>query len=150
MASLNLNKVIIAGHLTSDVELKQTPAGITVTSFTVAVNRRRDKEGNTETDFINCVAWRQTAETVARYFKKGSSICLVGRIQVRSWDDQNGQKRWATEVIADEAYFVDNKGEAVGGGQVVTGRINEASARFTEPTGTFNMKDVPTDEDLPF
>ena len=104
MSNLNLNKVILGGRLTADVELKQTPQGVSVTTFSIAVNRR-GKEA--QTDFINCQAWRQTAETICKYFKKGSSICISGQIQVRSWTDQQGNKRYATEVIADEVYFVD-------------------------------------------
>ena len=108
MANLNLNKVILGGRLTSDVELKQTNSGVSVCSFSIAVNRKtKDKQ---ETDFINCQAWRQTAEFIAKYFGKGASICVVGSLQVRSWE-QNGQKRYATEVVVDEAMFVDSKGE---------------------------------------
>ena len=108
MANFNLNKVILGGRLTSDVELKQTQGGIPVAQFSIAVNRKYQKDSQQETDFISCVAWRSTAEFISRYFKKGSSICVVGSIQVRSWD-QNGQKRYATEVVIDEATFVDSK-----------------------------------------
>lgn len=108
MSALNLNKVILGGHLTTDPELKQTPQGVSVTTFSIAVNRRGK---NNEVDFINCVAWRNTAEFVSKYFKRGSGICLVGSIQTRSWQDNNGNKRYATEVVADEAHFVDSKSE---------------------------------------
>lgn len=111
MASLNLNKVILGGRLTADPELKQTTSGIPVCSFSVAVNRRRSGEGEQQVDFINCQAWRQTAEFLSRYFRKGSSVCIVGSIQTRSWTDQNNQKRYATEVVADEISFVDSRGE---------------------------------------
>ena len=112
MANLNLNKVIIGGRLTADPELKTTQSGVSVTSFTVAVNRKVAKSENPQTDFLNVTAWRQTAEFITRYFRKASSICVVGAIQTRSWTDKDGQKRFATEIVADEAYFVDAKGEA--------------------------------------
>ena len=101
MANFNLNKVILGGRVTADPELKHTPQGISVCSFSIAVNRR-SKDGQAPADFINCQAWRATAEFISRYFKKGSSICLVGSLQTRTWNDQNGNKRYATEVIADE------------------------------------------------
>lgn len=113
MANFNLNKVILGGRLTADPVLKTTPSGISVTSFTVAVNRRFGGKNGEESqaDFFNVTAWRQTAEFITRYFRKASSICVVGSIQTRTWMDQNGQKRFATEIVADEAYFVDAKSE---------------------------------------
>lgn len=111
MANLNLNKVILGGRLTADVELKTTPSGVAVCSFSLAVNRKGGKDKPQEVDFINCTAWRGTAEFISKYFKKGSSLCVIGSIQVRSWTDQNGQKRYATDVIVDEALFVDSKSE---------------------------------------
>lgn len=104
---MNLNKVILAGRLTADPELKTTPSGFSVTSFTVAVDRRFGKEK--QTDFISCVAWRQTAEFVTKYFVKGSAICIVGSIQTRKYTDKNGNNRIAVEVLADEATFVESK-----------------------------------------
>ena len=114
MSSFNFNKVILGGRITADPELKSTPSGISVTSFTVAVNRSyRGKNGEeTQADFINVTAWRQTAEFITRHFHKASSICIVGSIQTRSYTDKQGQKRYATEVVADEAHFVDSKSEA--------------------------------------
>lgn len=111
MANLNLNKVILGGRLTADPELKQTTSGISVCSFSIAVNRRFQREGEQQADFINCQAWRNTAEFISNYFRKGSSICVVGSIQTRSWTDNNGQKRYATEVVVDEAMFVDSKND---------------------------------------
>ena len=107
MANFNLNKVILGGRLTADPELKQTPQGVSVTQFSLAVNRRPAKDKETLTDFITVVAWRQTAEFICKFFKKGSSICISGSVQTRSWIDQQNNKRYATEVVADEAYFVD-------------------------------------------
>lgn len=128
MANLNLNKSILGGRLTADVELKSTPNGVSVCQFTVAVTRKGNRE---ETDFINCVAWRNTAEFISKYFRKGSSICVVGAIQTRSWTDNNGNKRFATEVVVDEANFVDSKSE---NGQ-------QSAPHFEE---------VKEDDDLPF
>lgn len=114
MANFNFNKVILGGRLTAEPELKTTPSGVSVTSFTVAVSRSYGGKNGEKppADFIPVTAWRQTAEFVTRYFHKASSICVVGTIQTRSWTDQNGQKRFATEVVADEAHFVDSKSES--------------------------------------
>lgn len=114
MSNLNLNKVIIGGRLTDTPVLKTTPSGVTVTSFTVAVNRRFGGKNGEESqaDFFTVTAWRQTAEFITRYFRKASSICIVGSLRNRSWTDRDGQKRFATEIVADEAYFVDAKDES--------------------------------------
>ena len=139
MANFNLNKVILGGHVTADVELKQTPTGVAVCSFSVAVNRRVAKDAEQQTDFINCVAWRNTAEFIAKYFHKGSSICIVGQIQTRSWQDQQGNKRYATEVVVDETYFVDSKNDV---GQASAPYIPDA---YTVPSGYIPQSSVPTD-----
>lgn len=105
-----MNKAILVGNLTKDPEVRTTPNGVSVTSFTVAVQRRyKDADGNYQADFINCVAWRSTAEFVAKYFTKGSRIGVVGTIQTRTYDDQNGNKRYVTEVVADEVEFAESK-----------------------------------------
>ncbi|NLZ71935.1 MAG: single-stranded DNA-binding protein [Clostridiaceae bacterium] len=105
-----MNKAILMGRLTADPELRTTQSNISVCSFTLAVDRRfKNQSGERETDFIPIVAWRQTAEFVARYFGKGARIALVGSIQPRSWDDDNGVRHYRTEVIADEVYFADSK-----------------------------------------
>lgn len=113
MANFNFNKVILGGRLTADPELKTTPSGISVTSFTIAVNRRDfGKNDEKQADFFNVTAWRNTAEFITRYFRKASSICVVGSIQTRTWQGTDGQKKFATEIVADEAFFVDAKDEA--------------------------------------
>lgn len=146
MSNLNFNKVILGGRLTATPELKQTPQGVAVTTFSMAVNRRGKKD---EADFINCVAWRQTAEHICKYFNKGSCICIVGQIQVRSWNDTNGNKRYATEVIADEAYFVDSKAEGNGDGYSAPSAPKPPqNANFVPTQATF--EDVSNDDDLPF
>lgn len=115
MSNLNFNKVILGGRLTADPELKTTPSGISVTSFTIAVNRRGRADKELTADFFNVTAWRNTAEFITKYFRKSSSICVVGSIQTRTWQGTDGQKKYATEIVADEAYFVDSKAENDGG-----------------------------------
>ena len=96
----SFNKVILIGHLTADPELKQTTSGLPVTSFSIGVNRRFTKQGEQpQTDFINIVCWRQTAEFVARYFTKGKPILICGSLQTRSWVDKDGNKRYTTEDV---------------------------------------------------
>lgn len=113
MANFNFNKVIIGGRLTADPELKTTSSGISVTSFSVAVNRQYKAKNaeDTQADFFNVTAWRQTAEFVTRYFHKASCICIVGTLQNRSWVDNNNVKQYRTDIIADEVFFVDSKSE---------------------------------------
>ncbi len=106
-----LNHIVIMGRLTRDPELRRTGSGIAVASFTVAVDRDfggRDG-GERETDFIDCVAWRQTGEFVSKYFTKGSMIVVSGRLQIRNWNDKEGNKRRSAEVVADNVYFGESK-----------------------------------------
>ncbi len=145
MSNLNLNKVILGGRLTADVELKQTPSGVSVCSFGLAVNRKYSQNSEQQTDFINCTAWRGTAEFIAKYFRKGSAICIDGSIQTRSWKDNNGNNRYATEVVANEAMFVDGKNDEKGTETADPNTyIPEA---YTSPQ-TENLDDA--DDDLPF
>ena len=111
MANFNFNKIMLGGRLTAKPEMRQTLGGIPVCSFTMAVNRRAKAGEERVADFFNVTAWRATAELVSKYFTKGSSILVVGTLQNRSWTDQNGQKRFATDVVADEISFVDGKSE---------------------------------------
>lgn len=99
------------GRLTAEPEMRQTPQGTPVARFTIAVNRRFAKEGSQQADFINCVAWRQTAEFICRYFHKGNMIAVDGQIQTRSWDGQDGKRQYATEVQIDNAYFTGSKAD---------------------------------------
>ena len=141
MANFSINKVILGGRLTADVELKQTNSGTSVCSFSLAVNRKYQKDGEAQADFISCTAWQKTAEFISKYFKKGSSLCVVGNLQVRSWQDQNGNKRYATEVVVDEALFVDSKNDAAAPSGAY---VPDA---YTTPG---NMQTVDPDDDLPF
>ena len=104
-----MNKAILMGRLTADPEMRQTQSGVSCARFTIAVNRRFQKD---ETDFINCVAWRQTADFICKFFAKGNMIAVVGSIQTRTWEGQDGKKNYATEVVADEAYFTGSKAES--------------------------------------
>lgn len=105
-----LNSVIIMGRLTSTPELKTTSSGLSVTSFTVAVDRRFQKQGeDKQADFLNVVAWRQTADFVCKYFNKGSMIAVQGELQTRNYEDKNGNKRVATEIVADNVSFCGGK-----------------------------------------
>lgn len=140
MANFNLNKVILGGRISQDLELKQTPSGVYALTFSIAVNRKTSKEQEQQADFINCVAWRNTAEFISRYFNKGSSICVVGEIQTRSWTDGNGNKRYATEVIVSEAYFVDGKGE----------QAQEKQAPELKTPQAPKFEEISNNDDLPF
>ncbi len=147
MANFNFNKVIIGGRLTNDIELKQTQSGLSVCSFSLAVNRKVASGQDQKTDFIDCTAWRQTAEFISRYFKKGSSLCVVGNLQKSEWTDQNGNKRYKTEVVVEEAMFVDSKNEAQG---AETSGVAEYTPTGFNSSVTPNFEDVDTDDDLPF
>ena len=158
MANFNFNKVILGGRLTADPELKQTQNGIAVVSFSIAVNRRYNKDTQqSETDFFNITAWRQTAEFVTRYFHKGSSICVIGSIQTRSWTDpQTNQKRYATDVVADEVNFVDSKNENSASRQSYDGAgympesYGAAPAISGSDNGAPRFEEMANDDDLPF
>lgn len=138
MANLNLNKVILCGRLVADPELKMTPSNIPVCSFRLAVNRKYSKEGEPSADFINCVAWRQRAEFISRYFYKGSSICIEGSIQTRKYTDQSNKPHYATEIIVEDAHFVDSKGE---GG---------AAPAVDYPPASGEFEVIDNESDLPF
>ena len=151
----DLNKVILMGHMTADPELKQTTSGISVCSFSIGVNRRYSKadQGQQSVDFINIVSWRQQAEFVSRYFKKGSSIIVCGSLQTRNWTDNQGQKRYVTEVVADEVSFgapaaaqssSDNRSAAQGYTPQAYG-----TPSFDSAAGS-NFEEIPGDESLPF
>lgn len=137
-----LNKVILTGYLAADPELKQTQSGVSVTSFQIGVSRKRIKaDENPPSDFFTIVAWRGTAEFITRYFKKGSAINIVGELQTRSWEDQNGNKRYATEVVAQEAEFVERQNSNT------TGGVPEYTPQsYVSP----NFENVNPDDDLPF
>ncbi len=153
MSNLNLNKVVLAGRLTADPELKQTTSGFSVVSVNLAVNRRRargsEQGAEQQTDFITIVAWRQTAEFISKYFRKGSAICVTGSIQTRTWTDQQGQKRYSTEVVVDDAMFVDSRSE--GGEGAYAADSYSASPAYSSNAATApSFEEHNTDDDLPF
>ena len=129
-----MNECILIGRLVKDPELKFTPQNVAVTTFTLAVDRKFSKGEEKQADFINCVSWRNTAEFVAKFFQKGQMMALTGSLQVRSWEDTQGNKRFATEVIADKVEF--------------------CGSRYEEQTSASAPKDnfvpVEVDGDLPF
>lgn len=127
------NKVFLLGRLTKDPDIKYTQTNNTlVASFGLAVNRRFAKEGQQTADFINVVAWSKTAEFVQKYFKKGQQVAVVGRIQSRSWQDDQGQMHYVTEVVAEEVFFADSKKETVGDMQNEND-ISNTNTSFDEP-----------------
>ena len=149
----SFNKVILVGNMTADPELKQTTSGTSVCSFSIAVNRRftKGEQGQQTVDFINIVAWRQNAEFVSRYFKKGNSILVCGQLQTRTWNDNMGQKRYATEVIADEVTFAGgpngNGGAPAAGGSYTPEAY--ATPSFGSASGA-SFEEIPSDDSLPF
>ena len=131
-----INKAIIMGRLTHEPELRQTGTGRSVCSFSIAVNNGYGE--NQRTDFINCVAWNKTAEFVSRYFTKGKMIIVIGRITTRTWEDKNGKKCYATDVVADEVSFGESKGTA-----------NESKPSLSEAIDE-GFLSVEPDDDMPF
>ena len=149
-----LNHITIMGRLTRDPELRRTGSGIAVTSFTLAVDRDfgKNENGERETDFIDCVAWRQTGEFVSKYFAKGRMAVVSGRLQIRGWTDKDGNKRRTAEVVADNVYFGDSKRDGDSGasfGAAPAPSFGGYSAPASNPASDFAMLDD-DDAQLPF
>lgn len=161
-----LNRVVLVGRLTKDPDLRYTAGGVAVANFTIAVNRPfSNQQGEREADFINCVIWRKPAENLANYMGKGSLVGVDGRIQTRSYDNQEGKRVYITEVVADSVQFLESKnskgGQQQGGGQGSGGYQenqyqNQQQApnnQYSQPTGSPNDNMEPidiSDDDLPF
>ena len=144
-----MNKVQLVGRLTRDPELRTTANGVSVCSFTVAVNRRfRNPQGEYEADFINCVAWRQSAELLAKYFSKGRMVGLVGSIQTRNYDNKDGQRVYVTEVSVEEVHFVEIKNASAQGAAPASSAPSEPDLSFDTDSGFMPMPSA--DDDLPF
>lgn len=146
-----LNNVVLMGRLTADPELRQTASGIEVTSFTIAIDRGYVRQGEErQADFINCVAWRQTAKFISTYFRKGQMIAVTGSIQTRNYEDKNGSKRVATDVVVATASFCGSKSE--------TGVANPQrdGVSYSSPAASFStavasdFEELQGDDDLPF
>ena len=152
----SFNKVILIGNMTADPELKQTASGTSVCSFSIAVNRRFSKadQNQQSVDFINIVTWRQSAEFVSRYFKKGNPILVCGQLQTRTWTDNQGQKRYATEVVADEVSFVASANQSGAPMQNGAQGGNYTPDAYGAPAfnnaGSANFEEIPSDAELPF
>ena len=147
-----LNKAILMGRLTADPELRHTPNNVPVLSFTIAVDRAYSKDGKRETDFLDIVAWRSTAEFISKYFHKGQLIAVSGSIQARLWEDKEGRRRRNIEIIADEVHFADNKKPTYnnsGDSYFIQPNDTEESApSFSEPSDFEQVSD--DDGELPF
>ena len=141
-----LNKIFVMGRLTRDPELRRTNSGTAVTSFTLAVDRDfKNADGTKDTDFVDVVAWRSTAEFAAKYFAKGRMAVVEGRLQIRDWQDKDGNKRRNAEVVADNVYFGDSKKEvSSGGGYKAAGSAVDVAPDEAE------LAEIEDDDDLPF
>ncbi len=149
-----MNKVILIGRLTKDPELRYTQSGTAVAGFTLAVDRRfSNQSGEREADFVNCVAWNKAAEFVSWYFHKGKQMALEGRLQVRSYDGNDGQKRWVTEVVAEQIEFVGSKHDSNSNrSSSGTGNTNSSagSSSGNNPYAGLGQEVMFDDNDLPF
>jgi len=158
-----MNKVILMGRLTADPEVRysQSAEPLAIVRFSIAVNKRFKRDGEPDADFINCVAFGKTGEFTSKYFKKGMMISVVGRLQVRNWEDNNGQKRVSTEVVVEEQYFAESKAafesrranQAVShqSTPVIPAESSQSSpAPANQPEGFYNVEDSVDDDDLPF
>ena len=144
-----MNKVILMGRLTKDPETRYTQNTNTlVASFSLAVNRRFTRQGEErQADFFNIVAWNKTGEFCSKYFKKGQQVGVIGRLQTRTWDDQNGTKHYITEVVAEEAYFADSKKDSDGTNSSFTDAFGSVAPGAMGDTPEF---EVSASDDLPF
>jgi len=154
-----MNKVILIGRLTKDPELRYTSTDIPVVQFVLAVNRNFSRNGERQADFINCVAWRNLADNLAKYMKKGSQICVEGQIQVRNFEDNGGVKRYVTEVICDNIHFLESKGSRSESGYSGYNDIDQYDIPQSKPKQEFADEDPFKDiqnafgvssDDLPF
>ena len=134
-----MNHIVLMGRMTKEPELRQTQSGVSVCRFTLAVNRRFAKEGQMTADFINCTAWRQQADFIAKYFHKGNMIAIVGSLNTNSWEGQDGKKQYSTDVLVDEAYFTGSKENTSGSAPATT------SGGFGD-----GFMELPDDDNLPW
>lgn len=159
-----LNRVVLAGRLTKDPDLRYTPNGVAVANFTIAVNRPfTSQQGSRDADFINCVVWRRAAENLANFMSKGSLVGVDGRLQSRSFDNQEGKRVFVTEVVADSVQFLESKGSSSGGAGSQGYQSNQNQSGYNPNNNNNNnqpKQDDPfadngepidiSDDDLPF
>lgn len=148
---MSINISVLTGRLTADVELKTTPSGVSVCSFSLAVDRKYQPQGEERaTDFIDCVAWRNTAEFISKYFNKGSMIGIEGEIQTRIYTDKNGNNRKATEIVVNNASFCSSKADS--GESNINSQQNENDplAQISANSEQADFTGVDNDNDLPF
>ena len=155
-----MNKIILVGRLTKDPEIRSTSAGFSTASFTVAVNRNfKNKEGNYDADFLPCVAFRNQADFISKFFKKGNMICLDGRVQTRSYDAQDGTKRYVTEVVVENVEFVGGKNEGSSNtnnsyvdapSEAPIDEMPEYDIPTSDPYENYDKEVSLSDNDLPF
>ena len=145
-----LNKIFIMGRLTRDPELRRTQSGTPVTSFSLAVDRDfKSQSGEKETDFIDIVAWRSTAEFVSKYFTKGRMAVVEGRLQLHDWKDKDGNNRRSAEVVADNIYFGDSKRDGASGGDYAPPAYGSPASTYSAPAGG-GFAEIEEDGELPF
>ena len=143
MANFNFTQVVIGGRLTADPELKTTPSGISCVTFTIAVNQHKE-----ESEFYRVTAWRQTAEFIAKYFRKSYSICVSGKLHVNKWTAKDGTERQSVEITAYEAFFVDSRNELPAQAEP---QAQQTQQTYQQPqVYQPHLEDLPDDEDLPF
>ena len=141
-----LNRVILMGRIAQDIEVRQTPSGISVVSFSVAVDRSfKDQNGERHTDFINCVAWRQQADFIGRYFTKGRMIALEGNLRTRTYDDKNGTKHYVTEVFVDSVSFTGERADGASQGGYQNNNYQQNSNNPPSPPQQSNTQGQPQD-----
>ncbi len=146
-----INNVVLMGRLVATPELRSTGTGISVASFTIAVERAYAKAGEQrQADFVDCIAWRNTAEFITRYFQKGSMIAITGSIQTRNYEDKNGNKRKAVEVVVDNASFCGSKAESGTTGGYSAPMAPAAPAPSFTSGSESDFEEISEDDDLPF
>lgn len=149
-----MNVVVLLGRLTKDPETKTTNNDVTITRYTLAVDRRGKQENGPQADFINCLAFNKAAEFANKYFRKGQRVCVSGRIQTRNWEDNDGNKHYATEVLVNEQNFADGKKDGNGGGWTSVGDQQQPPAEYRQEKlggqAFYPIDEGVEDDDLPF
>lgn len=147
-----MNKVILMGRLVRDPEVRYSQGAepLAVARYTLAVNRRFKRQGEQDADFIGCVAFGKAGEFAEKYFKKGQMVSIIGRLQVRSWDDNEGKKRWSTDVIVEEQYFAESKAAAEQSRPATAPNKPAKQMGLAEQEGFYPIEETLEDDDLPF